>query len=115
MAGTDWALRAWTGTEPAASETAVTLRFEGGRFEGHAGCNRYTAAVEAGDQPGDIAVGPVAGTRMMCPDPVMASETRFLRRLGGARKFTFVAGQLALTTELDGTLSVMFFDRATPR
>jgi heat shock protein HslJ len=108
-------LRAWTATEPAASEPAVTLVFEGGRFAGHAGCNRYTAAVEAGDQPGDIAVGPVAGTRMMCPEPAMATETRFLRSLGGAKKFTFVAGQLALTSEQDGTLSVMYFDRAAPR
>ena len=67
MAGADWVLRSWTATEPAASEPAVTLVFEGGRFAGHAGCNRYTAGVEAGDQPGDIAVGPIAGTRMMCP------------------------------------------------
>ena len=115
MAGADWVLRAWTAAEPAAAEPAVTLGFEGGRFAGYAGCNRYTAAVAAGDQPGDIAVGPVAGTRMMCPEPVMATETRFLRSLGGAGKFTFVAGQLALTTEQDGTGSVMFFDRATPR
>jgi hypothetical protein len=45
----------------------------------------------------------------------MATETRFLRSLGVARKFTFVAGQLALSGEQDGTLSTMFFDRATPR
>jgi heat shock protein HslJ len=115
MAGADWVLRSWTATEPAASEPAVTLVFEGGRFAGHAGCNRYTAGVEAGDQPGDIAVGPIAGTRMMCPEPVMATETRFLHSLGDAGKFTFVGGQLALTSEQDGTFSTMYFDRATPR
>jgi len=115
MGGADWVLRAWTAKDAAPPEPAVTLRFEGGRFAGHSGCNRYTAPVEAGKQPGDIALGPVAGTRMMCPEPAMEVEMRFLRNLGGVRRFSFVAGQLALSYELEGSVGAMYFERAATR
>jgi heat shock protein HslJ len=75
----------------------------------------YTAPIEAGKGPGDISLGPVAGTRMMCPDPPMGVETRFLRLLGGVRRFSVAGGQLALSYELDGTVGVMYFDRAAAR
>ena len=115
MGGADWVLRAWTAGDPAPPEPAVTLRFEGGRFAGHSGCNQYTAPVQAGKQPGDITLGPVAGTRMMCPEPAMGVEMRFLRSLGGVRRFSFVAGQLSLSYELEGTAGAMYFERAGAR
>ena len=52
----------------------------------------------------------------MCPEPVMAVETRFLRQLNGVTQLRFVAGHLALTyATADETIGVMLFDRQPAR
>jgi heat shock protein HslJ len=49
---------------------------------------------------------------MMCPEPAMTVETRFLRQLGGVTQMRFMAGQLALPyANSDQTFGVMLFDR----
>lgn len=42
----------------------------------------------------------------------MASERRFLNLLGGASKFGFLAGRLALIYETDGRWGSMAFERS---
>ncbi len=111
LAGTEWVLRAWDRDQPAPAAPEVTLAYQDGRFAGGSGCNRYTAAAKAGDQPGDLSVGPAAGTRMACPEHESAVETRFLTQLGAARKFGFLLGRLALTYQRpDGGVGTMVFD-----
>ena len=90
---TEWVLRRSTSAEPAPSEPRVTLRYHDGQIDGSTGCNRYTARVSGGDQPGAVTVSPPASTKMACTDDGMAVETRFLRLLHGVASFTFVAGQ----------------------
>jgi heat shock protein HslJ len=115
LAGTEWVLRAWDLEEPAPAEPEVTLAYQDGRVEGASGCNRYTAAAKAGATPGDLTVGPAAGTRMACPEPQSAVETRFLKQLGGAKKFGFLLGRLALSYEKDGgAFGTMLFEGRTP-
>lgn len=111
IAGTEWVLRSWAWDEPAPLEPQVTLVFEDGRLAGSAGCNRYFAAAETGASPGDVSVGPAGSTRRACPDPIMAVEDRFLRQLGGVRKFGFMTAQLALTYESNGSRGTMLFAR----
>jgi len=112
----EWVLRSWTFWEPAPAEPEVTLSYADGRLAGAGGCNRYFAGVTArdGDMPGDITVGPAGSTQMACPDPLMQVEDRFLKQLGGVNKFGFMAGQLMLGYQLDGTYGVMLFDRRAP-
>lgn len=110
IAGTEWVLRAWNLNEPAPAEPSVTLSYADGRFAGRSGCNRYTGPVKSGDMPGDIEVGPLAGTRMACPEPGMSIEARFLRQLGAAKKFGFFLGQLALSYEVEGSFGAMLLD-----
>ena len=112
MAGTDWTLRALGASDPAPAAPKVTLRFEDGRFAGNSGCNRYTAAVRAGDRPGAIVVSPGASTRMACAPPAMDLESRFLRQLQAVTGYTFVAGQLALEYKIDDQYGAMRFDMA---
>jgi heat shock protein HslJ len=102
LAGTQWVLRAWDLEEPAPAEPEVTLAYLDGRLAGTSGCNRYTASAKAGATPGDLTVGPAAGTRMACPEPQSAVEAQFLKQLGGAKKFGFLLGRLALSYEKDG-------------
>jgi heat shock protein HslJ len=82
------------------------------RLAGTAGCNGYFAAVQAGDAPGDLKVGPAGSTRKMCPEAEMAVEQRFLEQLAFVNQVRFVAGQLALSYGKPGkTRGVMLFDR----
>ncbi len=111
LTGTEWALRGWGADEGAPAEPEVTLRFEAGKFVGSAGCNRYVATATEGGMPGEVSVGPVASTKMACPEPAMAVESRFLDQLGRVKRFGFLAGQMALLYEKDGVSSVMVFDR----
>jgi heat shock protein HslJ len=111
LAGTEWVLRRWDVDEPAAAADAPTLQYADGRFSGSSGCNRYIAGVTPGHQPGELAVAPAAGTRMMCPDSVMAVETRFLGHLGETRRLGFLMGQLALTYEHSGEVGTLLFER----
>ena len=65
--------------------------------------------------PGEVKVGPLAGTRMACPEPQSSVEARFLEQLGGARTFGFMLGRLAISyTRGDGSSGTMLFDAGTP-
>ena len=110
LKGTEWVLRAWAWNEPAAAEPLVTLRFDNGRASGHAGCNKYFAAVNAGSNPGDLTFGQAGSTRMACPGPAMTTEARYLQQLAGVSGFTFLAGRLALSYQKDGAPQVMLFE-----
>ena len=114
LAGTVWVLRAWDVTVPAALEPVVTLSYNAGRFTGTSGCNRYFAGVEGGAMPGEVKVGPLAGTRMACSERQSSVEARFLEQLGGARTFGFMVGRLAISyTRGDGSRGTMLFDAST--
>ncbi len=65
----------------AADGGGVTIAFtEDGQVGGSSGCNQYagTYAIEGGHS---LSFGPLAGTRKMCPPPVMEVETLTLKML----------------------------------
>ncbi len=63
----------------------TTMGFDGeGRVSGSGGCNRYTGSYTYAD--GELAFGPLAGTKMMCPEAVMDQEDRFHRALGAIER-----------------------------
>lgn len=62
-----------------ANPHGATLTIEGARASGHAGCNRWFASVtREGDR---LSFGQAGLTRMMCAEPAMAAEERFLAAL----------------------------------
>jgi heat shock protein HslJ len=112
LAGAEWVLRSWAWDEAAPATPEVTLKLDGTRLVGSAGCNNYFAPVKAGGQPGDLVVGPAGATRKMCRDPEMAVEARFLRQLSGVRQMRFMAGRLALPYQIkEESFGVMLFER----
>ena len=106
-----WVLQSWTFDESAPAQPPVTLQWRDGRFAGSSGCNTYTTAPRALDAPGDIALGPIAGTRKMCPDDAMQVEQRYLGQLGAVTRYGFMLGHLTLTYRLDDGVGTMFFSR----
>jgi len=112
LVGADWILRAWNVGDAAPASPAVSLKLDGGRFVGSSGCNRYFTDVRPGPMPGDLSVGRIGATRMVCGEAENAVETRFLQRLAGARRMQFVAGRLGLSyAAADGHHGVMLFER----
>jgi heat shock protein HslJ len=115
ITGIEWVLREWGKDEPAPAKPEVTLLYTEGRFTGHSGCNRYFAPVKEEHEAGQISVGLVGGTRMACPEPVMAVETRFLERLGRVKRFGFVGTRLRLSYEQGGDWNTMTFEKREGR
>jgi len=117
LAKADWVLRAWDIAEPAGKEPEIALAYDSGRISGTSGCNRYTAGVTEGKIPGELSVGPLAGTRMACPDAQASVENRFIEQLTGAQTFGFMLGRLAISYKrANGYRGTMLFDlKTTPK
>jgi heat shock protein HslJ len=111
LGGTEWVLARFDRNAPAPADPEITLAFSDGRFVGSGGCDRYAADVTE-SSPGQIAVGPVSATRMVCGPPADDLQQRYLRALESARRYSFVAGTLAFAYEQDGAPGTL---RYTPR
>ena len=106
LAANEWTLVEMDGQPLPAGVEAPLIHFERDAVRGFAGCNRFNATVKE-SKPGEIEVGPAAGTKMACPPPAIELEDAFLAQLGKVDRYTFVAGQLALgwqDGERNGTL-----------
>ena len=108
--GSDWLMTHINRQQPLPGDAEVTLSFNAGRISGKSACNRYSAEVQEGDQPGEIIIGPTMGTRMACPDHLMEVESLYLKALAQVTSFSFFSGSLALNGQNeDGTpFSVLF-------
>lgn len=99
LLGTTWTLTTFIEGEAAGSllaDTTITLVIAADTVSGKA-CNTYRGQVT---QDGSaFAVGPLATTKMACPeDGVMAQEARYLDVLGKVTSMTLNAAGLTLTT-----------------
>ena len=87
LSGSSWLLEDLGGN--ALNDTShATLTFpETGKVAGNASCNRFFGPAKlTGDQ---IALGPLASTRMACPEPAMRQETAYLQALQNAERFAW--------------------------
>ena len=91
------------------AKEAHLLFFPPNRLGGSTGCNRLNGTFEltGGDQ---LKFSPLATTRMMCPEPAAATETRFVQALGTVKTYYVTDAALELR---DGPTIVARF-RATP-
>jgi len=111
--GQSWRLAEFGKRQDIGDGQAVTLRLEGQRVSGNAGCNNYFGSIEDGVQPGEIRVGMLAGTRMACEPQIMDLESAYMQALQQSNRFRFLAGRLALSSvEADGTVTNLIFARA---
>ena len=93
----EWRLVEQDGHALPAGARAPTLTFAGDAVSGFGGCNRFSGNVKESG-PGAFVDGPhmLISTRMACPPPESGVEDAFLRALGHARSYGFLAGQLLI-------------------
>lgn len=110
LEGTDWLLTRADDEQALSGDAEVTLSFAAGRISGRSACNRYSASTTEGDNPGEILIGPVMGTRMACEESLMEIENLYLKALAEVVSFSFHSGKLALNgLRDDGTPFSMLF------
>ncbi len=76
------------------SGTEINLQFSKGEAGGSAGCNRFTAKYEA--KGNTLQFGPIASTKMMCPEGIMQQETVFLSALGSIQSFRITGSTIEI-------------------
>lgn len=105
---------AWLAQEIAGRDTGdgarSTLEFaKSAQVGGMAACNRYFGPVSLeGDA---ISFGNLAATRMMCPDPEMEQEQRFLQALSASKRLSMSRDGQELLIYADGVEPVLRFSR----
>ena len=115
LSGSRWRLESISIDGASLRETAIDLQFEPDRVSGRSGCNNYFGGIEDGAGPGQIRIGPLAGTRMACAAGIMELEDAYLRALQVADHFSFLGGGLILTSvDEDGEISRLRFRRQSP-
>jgi heat shock protein HslJ len=86
--------------------TAIGAEFgEDGTLTGSSGCNRYRGTFRSDGHA--ILIGPLATTRMACPEPLMEQEARYLAALGRASRHAIDGDTLELRDDA-GALEVAF-------
>lgn len=101
--GTNWSLAAIAG-EPTPAGDRYFLRFRDGRIEGRAGCNGFGGGYRIDGRT--LQPGPIASTRMACPEPAMTHERKALEILGGASQIAYRGGDTLLITRNNATLTL---------
>ena len=109
LEGPTWQMTHLDREKPIPSGATVTAKFAGGTISGTSGCNRYSASVEGSGESEGIRIGPIAGTRMACPEPMASLESQVLAALAGVQKFSFSVGKLILTYQVENRLGSMIF------
>jgi heat shock protein HslJ len=109
LEGPVWRMTLLDRNNPVPKKATVTAVFADGKISGTSGCNRYSASVQSADASEQMRVGPIAATRMACPDPIGSFEGRFLAALEDAQSFGFMVGKLVLTTKVEDRVGTMVF------
>jgi heat shock protein HslJ len=80
---------------PLADGTELRLSFQDGQLGIHAGCNQLSGDYElSGDR---LAVGPIGGTEMGCPEPLLDQDAWLAEVLSGDLRFQLGDDDLLLT------------------
>ena len=86
-------------------QVGVTAEFDGKTISGTSGCNRYNASYDASGS--QISFGPIAGTKMVCPEAQQSTEDRYLQLLAGVASYE-VSGRSMSMNDGDGTPVLQF-------
>ncbi|MFA5550914.1 MAG: META domain-containing protein [Trueperaceae bacterium] len=92
----DWVMTSWgTGQAPPIEGAAPTITFNEGMISGRTGCNSFFAPASI-LAPGQLELGVVGATLMMCEESLMRQEQRFMAALDGVSGYELIDGDLFL-------------------
>ncbi len=111
LSGTSWQATGINngvgGVESNAVTSTITAAFGADdKVSGSGGCNTYSATYTTGGTD-EIVIGPVAATKMACPEDVMTVEGQYFAALGAAATYTIEGNSLTLR-DADGATQVAF-------
>jgi len=110
LTDTAWQVQSYNngrgGVVTSLQNTQLTATFDAqGNISGSAGCNSYRGTyIVAGTQ---LSIGPLATTRMACPEPVMQQENEFLAALGATGQYSIAGDRLTLRDADGSTQAVL--------
>ena len=78
----------------------VILSFKDGRVSGHAGCNRYSAAIAFGPHRGELKVSRGITTRMACEPRHMEFGTSFIRAFEASTRYRLDGESLSFESDI---------------
>lgn len=80
-------------------DTEMYLQLDSdGNVSGHGGCNRFTGNYE--ESAGRLQIGPLAATRMACPEPAASFEISFIDAMHTATNAAIAGNSLVLRNDL---------------
>ena len=106
LEGPGWRLTGLPGKNAAALASlprVIRARFERGRVTGFSGCNNLMGSYTLDGNR--LALGPLAGTMMACPEPGSSIENAFKAAFAGTLRYAITGDRLSLTSEGGATLS----------
>jgi heat shock protein HslJ len=111
LTGSEWLLEDLAGSV-VIDDVQATLTFpEAGKIAGNGSCNRFFGPAEiSGDT---IKLGPLASTRMACPDAVMNQEMKYLAALQAAERLEWKDPYLLIYCK--GFEKALSFTRLSPK
>ncbi|SMY16756.1 META domain-containing protein [Photobacterium aquimaris] len=112
LANTEWQLESWRYGDPVSNSSKISLRYINGHFVGMVDCNNYTITVKPLLSPGSIKVlGQHAAVTTRTCNALLAPhyQKRYLEQLTNVTQFTYFAGKLALTYQVNHHTGVMIF------
>lgn len=105
LAGSEWRVLAIAGeTVPEGVAPIIQFRSDGD-LTGTGGCNRFTGTYAV--DGGNLVVSPLAATRMACPEPAMAIESRLFATLADVTAFARDRADMVLSGADDTPLLVL--------
>ena len=99
----EWALVESSMSSVDLGAAGITATFDGTQLSGFSGVNQYSGPYTAGDD-GSFKAGPLAGTLMSGPEPLMKAEQAYLTLLQDCTKFEISDGRLTLSSGAQETL-----------
>jgi heat shock protein HslJ len=104
LEGVEWHLVESSISSADLGAAGITATFASGTISGFSGVNQYSGGYSA-EADGAFSAGPLAGTMMAGPEPLMNAESAYLKLLEDAEEFSVEEDRLTLTTGDGSTLA----------
>ncbi len=97
LTGKEWGLVGASTDSRELGLAGITATFKAGQLSGFSGVNQYSGPYTA-KSDGTFKAGPLVGTLMAGPEPLMKAESTYLKLLEGCDSYKVEAGTLTLST-----------------